>query len=209
MRTPEDILNLANKAVRTVTRGHRLWTMDDWADMQQEAALAILMLDGDSTEALCVHVAKHAAIDWMRLWLRTPRASIMLDWVDYGKPPASAWSLDYLAALPPLLTAQRAEKVDEDIAYLKLLLRGVSTAGIAMELGITERNVAAIHERLMPRLERIARGEGPPPWKVSLHDNSRKALDRINSDPAALARRGAAIRAGLARRKHERQGAPS
>jgi hypothetical protein len=205
MRTPEDILTLANKAMRAATRGHVLWTDNDRDDMRQEAAAAICALAGERTDALCVHVAKHAIYDWMRFWLRTPRAGSLLDWVDYSAPPDPSWPLDYLDALPPLLEAQRAEKVEEDMAYLRLRLQGYSIIGIAQELGITQRNAEAIRERTVPRLKRIARGEGPPPIAVNVHENSRATLDRINRDPEALARRGEAIRAGWARRKQQLQ----
>jgi len=203
---PTAILDLADKAVRCVMRRGQ-WSWEEWKDATQEAALAIVA-HGPAHEGTLFLVAKHAIIDWLRSWLRTPRGAALFDWRDYkqGDGPDPAWDRRYLAELAPMLDAQRAEKSAEDIRYLELLLAGYSSDGIALELGISRRNVYAIRERLLPRLERLARGEAAM-YRANVQASSLAALERINRDPAMLARRAEAIRAGWARRKAARQGA--
>ena len=204
-RTAEAILVLARKAAYG-SGSHPLWSHEDWEDAIQEAATAIVRLAPDAYEGVCVLAGKHAIYDWMRRWYNEPLRCPFDEAHDYAHPDRDPpWPLDYLDALAPLLSAQHAQKVDEDMAYLRLLLRGYSMVGIAQELGISIRNTFAIRERTIPRLERIARGEWPARYTANVQPSSRAALARINSDPAMLARRGEAIRAGWARRKQEQQ----
>jgi len=154
-----DILDLSDRAARCVLgRGH--WTRQDWEDAKQEAAAAI-WAEGDRHEGILFIAAKHAIIDWLRRWLRSPRGCEYLDYIDHARPPDAAPDISHLASLAPWLEQQRAMKVNEDIRYLELIVQGYSTDGIALEMGLTRRRVYAIRERLLPRLERIARGETP------------------------------------------------
>jgi len=210
MNDPASILDLADKAARCVLKGRPIFTAEDWEDAIQEGATAICGLTREPHgDGLPFIAAKHAIIDWLRRWLyhHYPREGEWLEWRDYtqGQGPEPPWSHDYLASLAPLLEAQRAEKAEEDIRYLSLRVRGYSTDGVALEMGLTRRNVYAIRERLLPRLTRIARGEKPPEMHWNVRASSLRSLDRINSDPEILAKRAAAIRAGWARRKAQKQ----
>lgn len=218
-RAPEDILTLARRAAISCGCAS-YWMREDFEDAVQEAALAIVAFGDTPHDGKLVVVGKHAIYQWLRRWLRHPRTVPILEDFDVVEevpelPPA----LDYLDALAPMLVAQRAEKPDRDILYLRLTLSGISRAGIAQELGMKQVHIGSLRAKLLTRLERIARGEPPPPgpgavWKRINSDPARRAqrlrnLERINSDPEAIARRGKAIRAAKARKKQERQGAPS
>ena len=158
-----DILDLADKAARCVLgRRPRQWTKQDWEDAIQEGAAAIWALGIERYEGARFLAAKHAIIDWVHAWLRHPRGGTLLDYLDYTEDSSATGDTIRLAILAPLLEVQRAKKVEEDIRYLELLTQHYSTDGIGMEMGLTRRRVYAIRERLLPRLERIARGEVPP-----------------------------------------------
>lgn len=155
------ILDLADRAARCVLgRGH--WTRQDWEDAKQEAAAAIWSGGTNRHEGILFLTAKNAIIDWLRRWLRSPRGCEYLDYIDHTRAAHAVPDTAYLAALAPWLEQQRAMKVQEDIRYLELRMQGYSTDGIALEMGLTPRRVYAVRERLLPRLERIARGEIPP-----------------------------------------------
>lgn len=198
-----DILDLADKAARCVLRGRPCWAAQDWQDATQEAARAIwerVQERPDLHEGHLFLAAKSAIYDWLRVWLRHPRGGTLIDYLGYAQGenvrPATC-----LRELAPLLRRQRSRKVSEDLRYLGLRMAGYSTDGIAQELGISVRNVYAIRERLLPRLERIARNEAAPARRITIREGSRAALERINSDPVMRTRRGAAIRVALARKK--------
>lgn len=199
-----DVLDFADKAARCVLGGRRCWTEEDWQDAVQEAAVGILeALQKSNHAGYCFRAGQRQIYEWMRAWLRSyPRGGTLLDYLEYAQIDNDPHEVDIdLHKLRIMLQSQRAEKSDEDIAYIELRMAGRSTAGIAMELGISERNVYAIRERLLPRLERIARGENPPPTTRHVRESSKAALARINSDPELLKRRGDAIRTAKARRK--------
>jgi DNA-directed RNA polymerase specialized sigma24 family protein len=171
-----DILDLADKAARCVLRGGPFYTVEDWQDAAQEAAAAIYAA-GDRTEGYLFLVAKSAICDWLRSWLRHPRGGALLDYLDYPDDSAPARLIDPVLfdTLARMLEMQRAAKVHEDVRYLQLRTRGYSTDGIAMEMCLSRRNVYAIRERLLPRLERIARGEIPPSRGELISAGKRKA----------------------------------
>lgn len=158
-----DILDLADKAARCVFRGGWQCTPEDWQDAIQEAACGIVahMAAGEDREGVLFLAAKHAIYDWLRMWRRHPRGGTILDFVDYEATAPHVSDHRYLAALPPMLQQQRAKNIDKDMQYLTLRLAGYSTAGIALEMRLTLRNVYAIRERLLPRLARIACNEIP------------------------------------------------
>ncbi len=157
---PSYILDLSDKAARTVLRGRPCWTAQDWEDAKQEAARAILEMKGEHREGVLFLQAKHAIIDWLRVWLRHPRGGTILDYLDYAEDAERVRAIS-IEPLRLLLRTQGAAKADEDMRYLALRLQGYSTDGIALEMGLSRRNVYAIRERLLPRLERLARGETP------------------------------------------------
>lgn len=154
-----NILDLADKAARCAMRGHG--TVEDWEDATQEAAVAIWAAC-DKPEGVAFLAGKHAVYDWLRSWLRHPRGGTILDYLDYAREEHHPPRLEYLNEIAPLLQAQGSMKADEEIRYLELRLRGYSTDGIALEMKLSRRNVYAIRERLMPRLERLSRGVIPP-----------------------------------------------
>ena len=158
-----DILDLADKAARCVLRGRPFYTAEDWQDAAQEAAAAIYAA-GDKPEGYLFLVAKSAICDWLRSWLRHPRGGALLDYLDYADDTAPARQINpaLFDDLAQMLEVQRAAKIHEDVCYLQLRTRGYSTDGIALEMQLSRRRVYAIRERLLPRLERIARGEVPP-----------------------------------------------
>lgn len=198
-----DILNLADKVARCVLGGHRCWGAEDWEDATQAAAVGICeALQKTDHEGYLFQSGKMQIYEWMRMWLRHPRGGTLLEYLAYAQidnDPRDV-AID-LSKLRIMLQFQRAKKIDEDIAYLELRMAGRSTSGIALELGISERNVYAIRERLLPRLERIVRGENPPPMVWHVREASKVALARINSNPEAVKRRGVAIRTALARKR--------
>lgn len=152
-----ELLNLAKKAASCVLRGHG--TREDWEDAVQEAAYGIVKC-GDRHEGYLFLAAKSAVCDWLRTWLRHRRAGTILEWKHYTpqEPPAL---IECLPELTRRLAEQGATQPGRDLTYLSLLLQGYSTAGIAMEMGMTQRRVYAIRERLVPRLVRMSRGELP------------------------------------------------
>jgi hypothetical protein len=213
-RTPEDILTLARRAAIGCGCAP-YWMREDFEDAVQEAALAIVAFGDTPHDGKLVVVGKHAIYQWLRRWLRHPKSVPILEDFDMVEEvdPAEPQSFDYLDALAPLLAAQRAEKPERDIAYLRLTLSGISRAGIAQELGIRQTFIGNLRAKLIQRLERIAAHEPPPPgpgavWKRINSNPERRAqrlanLERINADPEARARRGEAIRAAKARKKQE------
>lgn len=164
--TDEAILDLADKAARCVLRGRG--TLEDWEDATQVAACEIwkrLTLRQDVGAGYLFVAAKSAICDWLRAWLphRQLRGGTLLDNMDYGGPEQEHCAIaERLPELAPLLREQGATKVEQDLAYLTLVLQGYSTAGVGLELGLSQRNAYAIRERTIPRLERIARGDVPP-----------------------------------------------
>ena len=158
-----DILDLADKAARCVFRGGRQCTPEDWQDAIQEAACGVVacMGKGETREGALFLAAKHAIYDWLRMWRSHPRGGTILDFLAYDSDIPHVPDRRYLAALPPMLRQQRAKKIPEDMQYLALRVAGYSTAGIALEMRLSLRNVYAIRERLLPRLARIASHEIP------------------------------------------------
>lgn len=215
-RAPEDILTLARRAAISCGCAS-YWMREDFEDAVQEAALAIVAFGDTPHDGKLVVVGKHAIYQWLRRWLRHPKTVPILEDFDMVEDadPSGPSALDYLDALAPLLVAQRAEKPDRDIAYLRLTLSGATRRGIAQELGMKQVHIGNLRAKLLQRLERIARGEPPPPgpgavWKRINSDPARRAqrlrnLERINNDPEMLARRTGAIRAAKARKKQQAQ----
>ena len=162
------IVNLADKAARVVLGGKPWYTPEDWQDAAQEAALKLWRVSqerDDVGEGYLFNAARIAIYDWLRTWLDYRRDGTILDYLDYAADEPAAPDLDaQIDALAPRLDAARGKRhnaawhVAQELAYLKLVCRGVSTDGIAMELGLSRRNVYAIRERLVPRLTRIAAG---------------------------------------------------
>lgn len=172
-RRQNDVLDLADKAVRCTLRGRG--TLEDWEDAAQEAAAAIIQVPADKGKGYAFLAAKSAIYDWLRLWLRHPRGGTILDYVRYPQDERQAPTLEYLPALLPLLEAQGSMKADEETRYLELRMCGYSTDGIALEMGLSRRRVYAIRERLLPRLERIARGKAPPTRSEAVKAGKRRA----------------------------------
>ena len=163
------ILDLADKAARCALRTYSAWTPEDWQDARQEAAAAIWReLRPGIGEGYLFCVAKSAIYDWLRAWLRHPRGGTILDYLDYPAETTDGANLDArIDALFPLLARARGKRhgfatrhIQAEIAYLKLRVSGLSTAGIAQEMGLSERNIYAIRERLLPRLEWIRQERG-------------------------------------------------
>lgn len=163
------ILDLADKVARTTLGGKPGYTTEDWQDATQEAALKIWLVRQGAPhagEGYLFNAARSAVYDWLRGWLRHPRGGTILDYLDYPAEDGAAGSrIDerQIDALAPMLAQARRKAygwterhIQQEIALLKLLLRGVSIDGIGMELGLSRRNVYAIRERLLPRLKRIA-----------------------------------------------------
>lgn len=200
-----DMLNLADKAARCVLGKHPYhWTSEDWQDAAQEAVCGILKADSEN-EGVAFTAAKHAIYDWLRLWLRHRSAGSLLEYVDFSpSDESSSPSLD-LEPLRQMLAQIRTgkvnpEKIEQEIRFLDLRRQGYSMAGVGLELGLTRRNTYAVRERLLPRLEMIARGEQPQ-RKKTIQEASLENLRRTNADPEALKRRGEAIRLGKVRKR--------
>ena len=172
----DEILDLADKAARCTLRGRPIWTREDWQDATQEAAIAIWELR-HQPEGYVFLAAKSAIYSWLRVWLRHPRGGSLLDYLDYADEKNTPRSLDWLGSLAPHLHKQGSMKADEELRYLELRLLGFSTEGIAREMKLSRRNVYAIRERLLPRLERIARDE----WPISRGDAIRRGRAKAQS----------------------------
>ena len=158
-----DILDLSDKAARCTLGRWRGWTCEDWQDATQEAATALLTVPPDKGEGYAFLVARSAIYTWLRSWLRHPRGGTLLDYLEYADESGAVRDPSLvLPTLLPLLQTQGSTKAGEDTRYLSLRLAGYSTDGIALEMGLSRRRVYAIRERLLPRLDRIARGVVPP-----------------------------------------------
>lgn len=161
------VLDLADKAVRCVLGSNHYWEAEDWDDARQEAALQAWCATTRGTaynDGYVFNAARKGVYTWLRMWRHShPRGGTLLDYLGYAQIDTDPYTVGIdLDKLRILLQFQQAQKVEEDIRYLELRLAGYSTAGIALDMGLSERNVYAIRERLLPRLERIMRGEDPP-----------------------------------------------
>lgn len=168
--TDAALLDLADRAARCIL-GRRpwAWTAEDWEDALQEAAAGVLdelRRHPDAHIGSLFMAATNEIRDWQRVWLRHRRGGTLLDYKDYAadvERSASAITLDRIQQLAPALTWARQRisaatpgRVDRDIHFLWLMVKGYSIDGAALELGLSRRNTYAIREQLLPRLARLA-----------------------------------------------------
>lgn len=216
---PEYLLDLADKAAKTIFKGQRGYTHEDFEDARQVAAMGIFAAykrTCDAGEGYYVAAGKNQVCEWLRSWLRYRRDGTLLPYLPYTKIEVDEpWVLSeaQLIRLVELLRKHRIretrtaeKKLHRDVALLCLIIAGYSTDGIALEL---EMNLKAVYEqrrRLRKRLEDISEGVFPEA-KYSVSEAGLEALRRIHKDPDILKKRSQTFRETMARKRQQQEAA--
>ena len=216
--TAELILEIAHHALGKAmkqTRAHYKrggWQDHEVEDAREEAIVHILQAAGKQPENGSYGYLVRAGLlgIWMylRKLCREKRTFQYIDTWDESLVSSDLYPsvlerlLTSVGGLKKLLREQRScvtrltdAEVQHEIDYLRLLLQGYTYEEIAFRMAVTRKATWMMHDRLVERLDRIAKGQKarqrvlPSPSEASLEN-----LRKIQNDPQALARRAQSLR---------------